>query len=180
MPSRIVREGILTSEPVNSLSDPAENLYRRMMNVVDDYGRYFGHPGLVRAAAYPLKLETVSERDVQQRLAEIAATDLIEIYEVAGKKYIQLNNFRQRTRSDSKFPAPCLANDGQSAVNPPSSVETNAIPIRSRSRSRSRIAETVGGGVVGNVVEGEVKIAKRSRVRHQNGEAPSHQTRLAY
>src|SRR3990167_8768502 len=115
MPSRIMREGILTSEAVNSLSESAENLYRRLMNVVDDYGRYYAHPGLIRAACYPLKLETVSERDTLSRLSEIISSGLVKQYTDSGKKYIEISNFKQRTRSDSKFPAPCLANDGQSA-----------------------------------------------------------------
>lgn len=117
MPSRILREGILTSEIVDSLSESAEILYRRLISVVDDYGRYFGHPGLIRAACYPLKLDKVPEKRVQTLLEELGKTTLIITYEVSGKKYIQINNFKQRQRTDSKFPAPCPSqcpsNDGQ-------------------------------------------------------------------
>ena len=50
MPNRILREGILSSERVDALSEGAEILYRRLMSVVDDYGRYFAHPTLIRSA----------------------------------------------------------------------------------------------------------------------------------
>jgi hypothetical protein len=39
MPSRLLREGILDSEAVNALSFAAEVFYRRLMSVVDDFGR---------------------------------------------------------------------------------------------------------------------------------------------
>ncbi len=39
MPNRIIREGILTSEAVNSLSWEAEVFFRRLLSVVDDFGR---------------------------------------------------------------------------------------------------------------------------------------------
>jgi hypothetical protein len=40
MPVRILREGILTSERVDTLSPAAEVFYRRLMSVVDDFGRF--------------------------------------------------------------------------------------------------------------------------------------------
>jgi hypothetical protein len=107
MPTRILREGIITSESVNKLTDRSEVLYRRLFSVVDDYGRYYAHPSLIRAACYPLKLDDVSEANVKQMLSEIVAVDgepLIFIY--GGGKYVQLNKFRQQTRSPSKFPEP--------------------------------------------------------------------------
>lgn len=104
MPTRIIREGIITSESVNSLSDEAELFYRRAMSVVDDYGRYYSHPSLLRAACYPFKLDKVSEADVKRFLNECVSKSLIAIF--GGGKYIQFFNFRQQTRSKSKFPEP--------------------------------------------------------------------------
>ncbi len=49
MPTRILREGILTSETVNRLSLGAELFYRKFMPVVDDYGRYHAHIHLLHA-----------------------------------------------------------------------------------------------------------------------------------
>ena len=48
MPNRILREGILTSERIERLDWAEEVFYRRVMSVVDDYGRYYARPALLR------------------------------------------------------------------------------------------------------------------------------------
>jgi len=106
MPNRILRDGILTSERVNSLSCGAELLYRRLMSVVDDYGRYHGHPEIIRASCYPLQLSKVSQAAVVQNLRELEAAGLAVQYEAEGKRLVEISNFGQRQRSPSKFPAP--------------------------------------------------------------------------
>lgn len=106
MPTRMLREGILTSERVNSLSDRAELFYRRLMSVVDDYGRYTANPTLLRAACYPLKLDAVKEDSIKKHLAEAAGAGLIVLYTVGGKEYLEIQDFGQRIQSKSKFPAP--------------------------------------------------------------------------
>lgn len=106
MPSRIVREGILTSERVNSLSERAELFYRRLMSVVDDYGRYTANLTLLRASCYPLKLDSVKEDSIKKHLAEAEGAGLIVLYTVAGKAYLEIQDFNQRIQSKSKFPAP--------------------------------------------------------------------------
>ena len=65
MPNRIVREGILTSERVELLSWAEEVFYRRLMSVVDDFGRYYARPELLRAACYPLLLTKVPTRTLR-------------------------------------------------------------------------------------------------------------------
>lgn len=104
MPSRIIREGIITSELVNKLTDRAELFYRRLMSVADDYGRYYANPSLLRAACYPLKLDKVSEKDIKQHLSECTEAGIIKLY--CDTKYLQIMNFGQQTRSKSKFPEP--------------------------------------------------------------------------
>lgn len=107
MPNRILREGVLTSEPVNSLSWPAEVFYRRLMSVVDDFGRYYAKPELLRAACYPLQLDKVGNQDVAKWLAETQKAGLVMAYTIEGKQYLELHNFRQQVRAmRSKFPAP--------------------------------------------------------------------------
>lgn len=107
MPSRIVREGILTSERVNALSPNAELFYRRLMSVVDDFGRYSANLTLLRASCYPLKLDSVKEDSISKHLTECADARLIVLYTVGGKAYLEMQDFRQQVRAkDSKFPAP--------------------------------------------------------------------------
>ena len=106
MPSRIIREGILTSHKINAISPLSELFYRRLMSVVDDYGRYEAHPSLLRASCYPLKLDSVKEDSIKKHLTECVDAGLIVLFTVAGKNYLQINEFNQRIQSKSKFPDP--------------------------------------------------------------------------
>lgn len=107
MPTRIVREGILTSERVNALSPNAELFYRRLMSVADDHGRYSANPTQLRAYCYPLKLDSVKEDSIKKHLAECVDAGLIVLYTVAGKQYLQVLDFGQRINGKSKYPEPC-------------------------------------------------------------------------
>lgn len=113
MPSRILRDGILTSVPINALSPEAELFYRRLQSVVDDYGRYYSNPALVRAACYPLQLKRVSEDDVVRWLLECTKQihkdtkqPLILVYQTDGKDCLQITKFKQQEKTKPKFPAP--------------------------------------------------------------------------
>ncbi|WP_174958620.1 conserved phage C-terminal domain-containing protein [Burkholderia aenigmatica] len=107
MPVRILREGILTSERVDLLSAEGEVFYRRLMSVVDDFGRYSANPKLLRAACYPLRLDTVKDADIAVWLGEAESAGLITLYEVSAKQYLELVDFRQQVRAkESKYPNP--------------------------------------------------------------------------
>lgn len=133
MPSRIIREGILTSERVNSLSPGAELFYRRLMSVVDDFGRFSAHPMLLRASCYPLKLDCMKEDTIKKHLAECVDAGLIVHYMVADKTYLELQDFRQQVRAkESKYPAPngqmnskCIAG----ATQPQSNVHLDGVGV---------------------------------------------------
>ncbi len=107
MPTRLLREGILTSERVNRLSERAELFYRRLMSVADDYGRFHAHQTLLRAYCYPMRLNTVSEADVAGMLKECVDTGLLRVY--GDGRYLEIVKFGQRTRTPSKFPEPTPA-----------------------------------------------------------------------
>src|SRR5688572_970813 len=109
MPNRILREGIVTSERVDAIaSNPAtEVFYRRVMSVVDDFGRYFASPSLLRAALYPLRLDSVTETEISSHVDACERAGLLIVYVVAGKRYLELLDFRQQKRAfKSKFPSP--------------------------------------------------------------------------
>ena len=107
MPDRILRAGIIKSDRVNLLSWPAEVFYRRLMSVVDDYGRYDGRTIILRSDLYPLKVDKVSLADVGKWKAECASAGLVSFYQVTGKEYLEIKDFGQRLRSmKSKWPAP--------------------------------------------------------------------------
>lgn len=130
MPNRILREGIVSSERVCSLAWAEEVFYRRLHSVVDDFGRFFAKPALLRAACYPLQLDKTSDSDIVKWLAASQGAGLVRVYSSGGKEYLELVDFRQQVRAKaSKFPEP------------PADAEH---PRSARTAS----AHLVGGGVV--------------------------------
>ena len=125
MPGRILREGILTSESVDQLSPGAELFYRRLMSAVDDYGRYPKHPSLLRAALFPLRTDKITSDDITDWLNECERASLIQTFLSEGKACIEIVNFKQRVRSQSKYPRAedsqmsdrCPTDDGQMRTN---------------------------------------------------------------
>lgn len=107
MPNRILREGILESELVCSLPWAAEVLYRRLISVVDDYGRFPATPKLIRAKCYPLQIDKVSDSDIGKWLTQVVEAALVRVYPAQdGKRYLQVEKFGQQVRSRSKYPPP--------------------------------------------------------------------------
>ena len=106
MPNRIVREGILSSERVDKLGPDAEVLFRRLLNVVDDFGRYYAHLKLVRTACYPLRADRIQDSDIDRMLKEIQAAGLIALYQVGDKPYLQIYSPEKPRAKKSKFPQP--------------------------------------------------------------------------
>lgn len=143
MPSRILREGILTSDRVNSLTPPAEVFYRRLMSVVDDYGRFDGRPGLLRVSCFPLRVDTVREADISRWIAECVTAGLIALYAVDGKAFLEMQDFKQQVRAKSKYPGPV---DGHL-------LDTSQADAK---QMLSRLTADVHLGVVGDEGEGGV------------------------
>ena len=106
MPSRLVREGILTSERVEQLDFAAEVFYRRLMSKVDDHGLYDARMSILRTSLYPLRVDRVREADISRWIAACEKAGLIALYVVDGKPYLQMLDTRWTTRSDPKFPLP--------------------------------------------------------------------------
>lgn len=106
MPNRIIRENILTSERMATIGWDVEVFYRRLMSVVDDYGRFDGRPEILRARLYPLQLDKVGTPDVVKWMRCGAEAGLVREYAVDGKPYVEILRFGQPTRSASKYPDP--------------------------------------------------------------------------
>lgn len=106
MPNRVLRESILDSEAVNSLSAEAEVFYRRLMSVVDDFGRFDARIPVLRSRLYPLQLEKVREANVERCLAECEAARLVRLYVAGGKQYLTFPKLGEPRAKESKFPPP--------------------------------------------------------------------------
>jgi hypothetical protein len=137
MPNRILRDGILTSSRIKRLDGWAsEVFYRRLMSVVDDFGRYYADRGLLRAACYPRQLDKVSDSDIGKWLAVCAEAALVRVYPASdGESYLQLLDFRQQVRAaKSKFP------------DPPSTCAADATHTQSTSDATAHLGVFVFGG----------------------------------
>ena len=113
---------MLTSPRVAKLNWPDEVFYRRLMSVVDDFGRYYADPGMLRAACYPRQLSKVSDSDIEKWLACVQKAALVRVYEAQdSERYLELLDFRQQVRAkESKFPqerSSCVADDRQEISN---------------------------------------------------------------
>jgi hypothetical protein len=107
MPNRILREGILDSDKVERLSFHAEVFYRRLMSVVDDFGLYDARTMVLRSRLFPLRVDRVTDGEIEEWLRECVAVGLIETYEIDGRKYLQYLNLGEPRAVKSKFPKPC-------------------------------------------------------------------------
>ena len=106
MPSRIIRDGILFSVPVSKLTPRAELFYRKLLSVVDDFGRFYaGPPNLLISSCYPLQIHDIKPKEIEGWLKELTKHGLIDMYEADGNPVLEIQKFNQRRRaSKSKFP----------------------------------------------------------------------------
>ena len=106
MPNRILRD-YTDSVPVNQLDWLGECLFVRLIQKADDYGRFHGNPTLVKSLLFPLK-DGLRDSDISARLTACEEAGVIRAYESNGKPFIEIVNFGQRLKSNtrSKFPAP--------------------------------------------------------------------------
>ena len=127
MPNRILREGILSSERVALLTWQEEVFYRRLMSVVDDFGRFHANPKLLRSACYPLHIDKVSDADIGKWLTSCVTAALVSVYPAPdGKRYLEMHDFRQQTRAKvSKYP-PMQSTCAADATQTPSTREASA------------------------------------------------------
>lgn len=140
MPTRLIREGIISSERVDLLDAAAEVFYRRLLNKVDDHGLYDGRPSILRANLYPLRIDRVREADISRSLAACQGAGLIVLYENGGKPYLMALDTGWDKRSKPKYPLP----DESIPTQPLTDPNTSTV-VRSRS-SLSVVVDDKGAG----------------------------------
>lgn len=106
MPNRYIREAAIRSKGVNQLSWQAEVFWRRLLNVVDDFGRHHADPELLRADVFPRQLEKVRVADIERLIAECEKAVLLFRYEVDSKPFLVLNQWEQGRAKKSRYPDP--------------------------------------------------------------------------
>ena len=88
----------------------AEILFYRLIVTVDDFGRFYANPSIVKNRCFQLKADDFTSEQMTEWLGELSKAGLIEIYQAEdGRKYLSFKNWakHQSTRAKtSKFPAP--------------------------------------------------------------------------
>lgn len=99
-----MREGFVDSERVNNLDYDEECFYHRLLLKVDDAGRYDGRIEILRSILFPLGYKTHSD-PVKRGLDGCDREGLIFSYDVAGKAFLQVTNWRRCSNAKlSKWP----------------------------------------------------------------------------
>lgn len=147
MPNRILKESICTSDNLDGLSADAESFFYRLLVQCDDYGRMDARPPILLSRCFPLRLDRVTTAMVSHWLDQLRHAELITLYSVNGKPYLQFKTWdkHQQVRAKrSKFPASdegVIADDSncdQMIANVPV-IQSN--PIQSESESESNSAD---------------------------------------
>lgn len=108
----------------------------------DDFGRFHADPRLLKSYLFPLLSDT-RETDCSRWLAACEKAGLLRCYvDDRGRNYLEIVNFRQRTRqSESKFPTP----DKQEKANSPPANGQGTVKGRSKDGQARTETETKFG-----------------------------------
>ncbi|NMC30725.1 MAG: hypothetical protein GYA45_11715 [Pelolinea sp.] len=108
--NRTITSAIRSSESFSSLNYQQRDFWHGLIAVADDQGRLRGHPQWLKSAIWPyddVPIETVNE---YLNIFSSGEDPFIHIYEVKGKKYIQIVNWwkyqRMTWAGPSALPAP--------------------------------------------------------------------------
>jgi len=107
MPNRLLKEGIVDSDRINSLSAQAEVFFYRLLVVSDDFGCMDARTSILRARCFPLR-DNVSSDHINKWIAELLEQKLLISYTCEGQPYVQILKWEQRVRSKGKYPQPTV------------------------------------------------------------------------
>ena len=147
MPNRIIKDSISKSEKISGLTDFQFRLWVHLITYVDDYGRGDARPAIIRGRAFPL--HSVTDKQIIEALSKLETVDMIYLYTVGGKPYLQLKTWgdhQQIRATKSKYPKPeeadlitsdincnqMISSDSKCSCNPIQS-NPNPNPIREKS-----------------------------------------------
>ncbi len=112
MPTRLIKESICTSANLNDLTTEEEVFFYRLMVNCDDYGRFDARPTILRARCFPLKVDSITDGDIENWLSSLILHNLVIVYDADGHRCLAIitwENHQQVRAKRSKYPAP----DGQ-------------------------------------------------------------------
>lgn len=183
MPDRIIRAGCLDSERLDALSESTENFYKRLLNIVDDYGRFEYDALIILSRTYPRRINRITPEMVDNWLKECSKgpEPLVTLYTIGRKRFLQVNDFRQRERSPSKCPPPPgvvdrLARkvlDGQlSDIRPAAAGLARATNTHTPTTTHTHLTEGGTGETMSGVVERQAVALKLATELHRQHPEP--------
>lgn len=117
MPSRILSQKINVSNSLSHLSAIEEVVFLHLIVSVDDYGRFYGHPDIVKGMLFSRREFTVKQ--VESALQKLEAEGMIRRYECDGTTYLELTawmKYQKPRAKESKYPGP--ADEGSEMYEP--------------------------------------------------------------
>ena len=106
MSDRLLRESIKYSRRIDSLSCFQETAFYRLLVTVDDFGKSYANPQLLKCDLFPMK-EDLTKSSMAECLEKLEKVGLIKQYEVDGEKYLKIVNWSKYNRPralKSRFP----------------------------------------------------------------------------
>lgn len=100
MPNRIIKDSIWTSPNLNKLSAQAERHFYRVLLSADDYGCFESTRAVLKGKCYPLKLNTIKEKDIDKWQIEMISLDIIKEWEKEERIFAA---FCQFDKHNSKY-----------------------------------------------------------------------------
>ena len=119
MPNRLLKEGIVDSSLIDSLTSEEEVFFYRLLVVSDDFGRMDARPAILKSRCFPLKEFKLDKIDGWLR--SFVRQRLVTMYMVDEKPYLQILKWEQRVRSKGKYPSP----DGSQPIDEVQTFDSN-------------------------------------------------------
>lgn len=105
VPNRLLREGISTSDPINSLTPEEEVFFYRLLVVADDYGNMDGRAAILKSQCFPLK-DTATVARIETWVDGLVRKSMLATYEANGAPFLTVGKWETRVRTKPKYPAP--------------------------------------------------------------------------
>lgn len=107
MPSRIISQKINVSNSLSKLSAFEEVVFLHLIVSCDDYGRFYGHPDIVKGMLFPRREFT--SKQIESALSKLEDEGMIRRYECDGTTYLELTawmKYQKPRAKESKYPGP--------------------------------------------------------------------------
>jgi hypothetical protein len=97
-----VLKSLHQSKKLNRVSEKAEILYRRLLEVVDDQGNYYASPGLILGYVFAHRMDSgaADVDDIKSRRQELLDERLVALY--GEDEYLHIVNHYTKFRADRK------------------------------------------------------------------------------